>query len=121
MRGVLAYQIVHKHLLIVGTRLNQLLIDSGMKAVVELDILTRLKIVCPNSTFDVNSIFSRSSENISPTLIKEQRDKFRTNLTSSVGAIFYDVAQKKRQMRTDIQKEYSNYMSKVTRHHPIKN
>ena len=39
VRGVLMYQLLQKHLLIVATRLNQLLIDSSLKALSEIELL----------------------------------------------------------------------------------
>lgn len=42
-------------------------------------------------------------------------------MSNNVANVFYSIIAKKRQMRTDIGKEYSNYMSKVSRHHTVKN
>lgn len=42
-------------------------------------------------------------------------------MSNSVAAIFYDVALQKRQLRTDIAKEHSNYLSKVSTHYALKN
>jgi len=39
VRGVLMYQLLQKHLLIVATRLNQLVMDGSMKAMSELTLL----------------------------------------------------------------------------------
>jgi len=47
--------------------------------------------------------------------------KYSQNMSNSVAAVFYDVAQQKRTMRTDIAKEFSNYLSKVSRHYSVKN
>ena len=104
-----------------ATRLNQLLIDSSCKAISELDILARLSITTPNSTFDVSNAFSRNADNLSSSLVREARLKYSQNMSNSVAAVFYDVAQQKRAMRTDIAKEFSNYLSKVSRHYSVKN
>jgi len=39
VRAVLMYQMLQKHLLIVATRMNQLLIDNSMKAISEINLL----------------------------------------------------------------------------------
>lgn len=39
VRAVLTYQLLQKHLLVVATRLNQLMIDNSLKAITELDLL----------------------------------------------------------------------------------
>ena len=112
VRGVLMYQLLQKHLLIVATRMNQLLIDSSLKALSELELL-KLSIATPNSTFDIDSVFSKNSDNMSNSLVKAAKLKFGQNMSNSVANVFYDVALQKRKLRTDIAKEYSNYMSKV--------
>ena len=121
VRAVLTYQLMHKHLLIVATRLNQLLIDNSMKAISEVNLLQRLGVATPNSTFDIASAFSRNADNLSSNLVKDIRLKFSQNMSNAVANIFYNVTQKKQKMRTDIAKEYSNYMSKVSRVYPHKN
>ena len=54
-------------------------------------------------------------------MIKDVRQKFSLNLSNAVANVFYNVAQKKQKLRTDIAKEYSNYLSKVSRVHPTNN
>ena len=39
VRAVLTYQLLQKHLLIVATRTNQLLLDNSLKALSEVDLL----------------------------------------------------------------------------------
>ena len=75
----------------------------------------------PNSTFDINSVFSRNADNLSTSLVKDIRLKFSQNLSAAVAQVFYSINERKRQMRTDIAKEYSMYMSKVSRVYPSKN
>ena len=58
-------------MLIVATRQNQQLIDVSSKAISELNILQKHQLVCPNSTYDINAVFSRNADNISSTLIAE--------------------------------------------------
>ena len=75
----------------------------------------------PNSTYDINAVFSRNADNISSTLITQQKRRFSTNMTAQCQINFYDINAKKRDLRSNIQREYSNYMSKVIRHHSVKN
>ena len=121
VRAVLNYQLLQKHLLIVSTRMNQLLIDNSLKALSELNLLENFGIATPNSTFDINSVFSRNADTLSSSLVKTVRLKFGQNMSNSVANVFYNIVQKKAKMRTDIAKEYSNYMSKTARVQDIKN
>ena len=122
VRGVLMYQLLQKHLLIVATRANQLMIDTSLKAISELNLLQNHNIATPNSIFDISQVFSRNADNLSQSLLKAAKLRFGQNMSNSVANVFYSVVGKKRQLRTDIAKEYSNYMSKVSRgDHGIKN
>jgi len=42
-------------------------------------------------------------------------------MSSAVFNVFYSITKKKSQHRTNISKEFSNYLSKVSRVHPVKN
>lgn len=65
VRSVLMYQLLQKQLLIVATRANQQMIDQSMKAITELELLQKYSIAVPNSTFDINSVFSRNADSLS--------------------------------------------------------
>ena len=97
------------------------MIDNSHKGITELDIVQKCGVATPNSTVDIATVFSRSSDTLSSSLVKEARLKLSQNLSNMVASVFYNVSQQKREMRTDIAKEFSNYMSKVTRHHSVKN
>lgn len=92
--------------------------DNSLKAMSEISLLQQMSVATPNSTFDINSAFSRNADNLSNSLVKNLRLKYSQNLSASVAQVFYSINDRKRQMRTDIAKEYSNYMSKVGRVHP---
>jgi hypothetical protein len=49
VRAILHYQLLQKHLLIVATRINALLIDSSVRALAELSLLEKKKIMIPNA------------------------------------------------------------------------
>lgn len=76
VRSVLMYQLLQKHLLIVATRMNQLVLDSSLKAISEINLLQSLSVATPNSTFDVNNLFSRNADNLSTSMVKDARLKF---------------------------------------------
>ena len=91
VRSVLMYQLLQKHLLVIATRLNQLLIDSSSKALSELNLLNEVGIATPNSTFDVNSVFSKNSDSLSNSLMGAVRTKFAQNMSAAVANVFYNV------------------------------
>jgi hypothetical protein len=97
------------------------MIDSSLKAITELDLIQKHNVAVPNSTFDVNKVFSRNADNLSSSLVKELRLKYGQNMSSAVANVFYSINKKKSQHRTNISKEFSNYLSKVTMVHPVKN
>ena len=65
VRSVLTYQLLQKHLLVVATRTNQLMMDNSMKANSELNLLQAYSVATPNSTFDINSVISTNADNLS--------------------------------------------------------
>ena len=121
VRAVLMYQLLQKNLLVVATRMNQLLIDSSLKALSEINLLQKLAVATPNSTFDVVSVFSRNADSVSGSLVKEMRLKFGQNMSNPAANVFYNLTDKKRKLRTDMGKDFSNYMSRVGRVHMVKN
>jgi len=48
-----------------------LMIDSSLKAITELDLLQKHNVAVPNSTFDMNNVFSRNADNLSSSLVKD--------------------------------------------------
>ena len=52
------------------------MIDNSLKAITELDLLQKYNVAVPNSTFDINNVFSRTADILSSSLIKETRLKF---------------------------------------------
>ena len=92
---MLMYQLLQKHLLIVATRANQSIIDCSLKAIAELDLLKKYNLAVPNSTIDINSVFSKNADNLSQSLVRETRLKFSQNMTNSAAGVFYNITQKK--------------------------
>lgn len=95
VRSVLMYQLLQKHLLIVATRANQSMIDSSMKAITELELLQKLSISLPNSTFDIHSVFSRNADSLSSSMMREAKLKFGQNMSNSIANVFYSITMKK--------------------------
>ena len=119
VRAVLTYQLMQKHVLIVATRINQLLIDSSMKALCELDLIKNAGISIPNSVIDPNNAYSKNSDSLSNSGIHEMKTKFSRNLTSQVKDIFFDVKSKKAGI-SNIQIEFNNCLNHVQRAPPAK-
>jgi hypothetical protein len=110
---------MQKHLLVVATRTNQLMMDNCLKALSEVRLLepekTAEKISIPNSTIPVLDAFSKNADQINQQNLRNMRAKFASNLSSVVSLVFFNVIAKKNQQRTNIAKEYSMYQSKVLR------
>jgi hypothetical protein len=61
---------MQKHLLIVATRTNSLLIDTSARAISELKLLESKKIAVPNSIVRYNKIMNRVFDTINNSNIK---------------------------------------------------
>ena len=73
---------MQKHLLIVATRMNQLLMDNCLKAMSEVELLKNSNISLPNSTIPVLEAFSKNADQLSVSNMKSIRLKFSQNLSS---------------------------------------
>lgn len=111
---------MQKHLLIVATRVNQLMMDPCLKAIAEVELLKNSKLSLPNTTIAVLEAFSKNADQLSDQNMKTIRQKFAQNLSGVVASVFYSVAGKKNQQRTNLAKEYSNYQARVSRAFPAK-
>ena len=56
---------MQKHLLIVATRVNQLMMDNCLKAMSEVELLKNSNISVPNSTIPVLEAFSKNADQLS--------------------------------------------------------
>lgn len=72
------------------------MIDSSLKAISELNLLQSKSIATPNSTFDINQVFSRNADNLSQSLMKGMKLRFGQNMSNSVASVFYSIVTKKR-------------------------
>jgi len=64
VRAILQYQLLQKHLLIVATRLNNLILDSHQKATSELNLIASRKMAVPNSVIRYQKIINRHTDTI---------------------------------------------------------
>ena len=76
VRAVLRYQLMQKHLLIVATRVNQLMMDNCQKAMAEVELLKNSNISLPNTTIPVLEAFSKNADQLSLQNMKSIRAKF---------------------------------------------
>lgn len=117
VRAILRYQLMQKHLLIVATRVNQLMMDNCCKALSEVKLLeperAEDKLCLPNSTLQIAEAFQKNADQISAANLRSIRQKFSQNLTSQVASVFFNVAEKKNKLRINIAKEYQSYQNKV--------
>lgn len=67
------------------------------------------------------SVFARNSDNLSTSALRAVQTKFGNNMRGQIANVFYQVTERKRKLRTDIAKEYSHYLSAVSRVHQGKN
>lgn len=61
VRAVLQYQLLHKHALIIATRLNSLIIDSYDRAQSEFNIFQDSNVAIPNSIIDYKQFITSST------------------------------------------------------------
>jgi hypothetical protein len=113
VRAALTYQIMQKQLLIVATRINQLLIDHHCRALSELK-LVESDVTVPNTSIDISKVFNRSIDSFSVQQLQEYKTKFKSDL-SNIGQLgFYNVTARKSQRRTDWIKDHRKFLSKVS-------
>jgi len=113
VRAILHYQLLQKHLLIVATRINSLLIDSSVRALAELSLLEMKKIMIPNAIVRYQKVLNKSFDSINGTTVKMEQSYYRQNLSSNCHPVMYSVHSKKNQQRTTIAKEYQSYQTVV--------
>lgn len=118
VRAALAYQIMQKHILIVSTRANQLMIDTHQKAITEVNLIQDF-ISVPNSFESVNDYFSRSNrDQISSSNSTKIKQKYVSNMSSMAGSVLYNVMARKNQQKTTISKQYADYQVQVSNKFP---
>lgn len=83
VRAILQYQLLQKHLLIVATRANALLLDSHVRALTELSLIEKKKIVIPNSIIRYNKILNRNFDTINFNNVKMERSNYKNSLSSN--------------------------------------
>lgn len=112
VRAILHYQMMHLHLLIIGTRHNQLLIDTQQRALTELEILKK-GYSLPNMIIKVQNILSKSGDGFSYEGFQRERQKYQTNLANEVAPIFYQVSHRRSKLRNTVSKKFSVFLTSV--------
>jgi hypothetical protein len=78
VRAALNYQLMQKQLLIVATRINQLMIDQHCRAFSELKLVEmKARINVPNPTINFAKVFSKSTDTVSAAMISDVRTEFK--------------------------------------------
>ena len=113
VRAILSYQLLHKHALIVATRLNQLAIDTYERSQTELTILSKHKILLPNKVIDPMRVLDGSNLPVNQTAIKQYRAHLKSQVGSLVQPLFYNVLSKKIHSRSTLAKDFSAYLTET--------
>jgi hypothetical protein len=108
MRAVLHYQLLQKHVLIVATRMNQLLLDYFERALAEISLVQKW-IAVPNNNISYKELLNGEHESINGQALKEERMRVKQNLSSFATPLFYSINGKKSGQRGQIAKEFSDY------------
>lgn len=77
VRAVLQYQLMQKHLLIVATKINALLLASYQRAFSELSLIETSRIAVPNNTVSFLMILNKNMETCNLTYLKLERTKIQ--------------------------------------------
>jgi hypothetical protein len=73
LRAILHLQIAQQHLLTVGVKMNQILIDRPMKGLQELELIEKHEICTPNSIVDLMNILGNNTDSHNISVIKSER------------------------------------------------
>ena len=113
MRAVVHFQIMQKQLLIIGVRLNQLLIDTHVRALNELDLVKK-GYSLPNMVIKLQNILSKSGDGFSHDGFQKERQKYQTNLVNEAAQVFYAVAGRKVKLRNTVSKKFGVFLTSAT-------
>ena len=116
VRMVLHYQMMQKQALIVATRLNQLAMDTHLRAEKEL-MLVKKGYALPNMVIQLDLLFSRISDGVDHTNFGRVKSAFATNLTNYVSGLITSVSQWKSTSRTSLGRLYQDMLAKCEKHH----
>lgn len=109
LRGVLHYQLMHKQLLIIGVRMNQLMIDTHQRALNELELAKRGYSV-PNTVIKLQSLFCKTGDGFSNETYMKLKTNYANNLSNNASNVFYQLTIKKAKMRNTISKKFLTHL-----------
>jgi hypothetical protein len=115
LRGALHYQLMHKQILIVAVRMNQLLLDTHQRALSELEVAKK-GFGVPNSIIDYKVLFCKTGDGFNNEQSSKERVRFMNNL-SNVANVFYQVTAKKAKMRNTISKKFLTQLQAAAAQH----
>ncbi|CDW83349.1 UNKNOWN [Stylonychia lemnae] len=112
LRAILHYQLMQKQLLIIGVRMNQLLIDTHMRALSELE-LAKKGFALPNMIVKLPSLISKTGDGFNLESYQRERQKFQSNLVNEAAPVFYYIGTRKAKLRNTVSKKFSVFLTSV--------
>jgi|LauGreDrversion4_2_1035121.scaffolds.fasta_scaffold309413_2 hypothetical protein len=103
---------MHKQLLIVAVRMNQLMIDTHQRALAELEAARR-GFTIPNCVIDIKSLFCKSGDGFNNEQCGKEKARYLNNL-SNVANVFFQITSKKAKMRSTISKKFLSHLQFTT-------
>jgi hypothetical protein len=116
LRGILHYQLMHKQLLIIAVRFNQVMLDTHQRALCELE-LARKSLSLPNSVIRIQNLFCKTGDGFSSEQVVKEKAKYMNNLSNNAANNFYQITAKKAKCRNTISKKFSTQLQTVATQH----
>ena len=113
LRGILHYQLMHKQLLIIAVRLNQVMIDTHQRALNELE-LAKKGFSMPNSVIRVQNLFCKTGDGFSNEQYVKEKAKYANNIANNAANMFYQITTKKAKNRNAISKKFTTHLQTIT-------
>ena len=114
LRAVLHYQIMQQQLLHVAVVMNQLLIDGSVKAISEVDMLSRKKpFTVPNAILNLPLIISKTTEGCMGDMLAREKTKYKSILSRDVGEAVYLIDRKKSKLRLIDSKKFETALGRL--------
>lgn len=110
VRAILHYQMMQKQALIVATRTNQIIMDTHLRALQELELVKRGHAL-PNMVIPVSALYTKISEGIDSTNFGKMKSRYTTNLSNNVSSCIVSIGAWKSLSRTSLSKKYQEMMA----------
>lgn len=86
---------MQKQILIVATRMNQLMIDFQQRAILELKLLETREMTVPNLTFNFDKIYNNLTDHFDQVGLQDTKAKFKSDLSNIGQKGFYNIQTRK--------------------------